>query len=186
MKASELKSGMAVRMDGQLYVLTACALVTPGNLRSFMQVKLKGVTSGQSQEKRLRSNEEVERVALDRREIEYLYSDSSGAVFMDNETFEQFSIPSDVLGDSLLYIKPNSNLTGLVHEDKVISVELPGSVNLLVTDTTPQVRGATATNQLKEAEMETGLKTRVPPFIEVGEMLRISTATGEYLSRASE
>lgn len=185
MKATEIKTGMAVRIDDHLYIVTQYTHVTPGNLRSFVQVKIKSVTTGQTLEKRLRSSEEVERLALDRREVEYLYSDGTGAVFMDAETFDQFTIPQDVLGDSLLFVKPNTTITGLVSEEKVISVELPNTVELTVTDTTPGIKGSTATNQLKEATAETGLKIRVPPFIEIGEVVRINTEDGSYLGRAT-
>ncbi len=186
MKSTDLKTGMAVRIDGQLFIITFFQHVTPGNLRAFVQVKLKNIATGQTIEKRLRSGEDIERIDLDRREIEYLYSDGSGAVFMDNDSYEQFNIAGDVLGDALLYVKPNGTLTALMHEENVVSVELPGSVVLRVVDTPPGIKGATATNQLKEAELETGLKTRVPPFITNDELIRVNTDTGEYLGRASE
>jgi elongation factor P len=173
-------------MDGKLYVVTKTEHRTPGNLRAFMQVKLKDVKSGVSIDKRLSSGEEVESVSLDRRSLEYLYSDNSGAVFMDIENYDQVTIDPDVLGDALLYLKPNTQVTGLVTEGKVVSIELPKVVELEITDTPPGIKGATATNQLKEATCETGLKTRVPGFIGTGETIRISTESGEYLSRAGD
>ncbi len=175
---------MAVRLDGALFVITQFNHVTPGNLRAFVQVKLKRVSDGASIEKRLRSGEDIDRVDLDRREAEYLYSDSTGHVFMDNESYDQFTLDADLLGDAMLFVKPNTTLTVLVAEGKPSAIELPHTVELVVTDTTPAIKGATATNQLKEATMETGLKTRVPPFITIGELLRISTEDGSYQSRA--
>lgn len=185
MKSTDLKPGMAVRIDGSLFIITQFTHVTPGNLRAFVQVKLKNLSSGASIEKRLRSGEDVEQIDLDRRQVEYLYSDGSGAVFMDSESFDQFTIAEDVLGDALLYMKPNTTIVGLMHDGRAISVDLPASVELEVTDTPPGIKNATATNVMKEATLETGLVTKVPPFINVGEKIRISTATGEYQSRAN-
>ncbi len=104
---------------------------------------------------------------------------------MDNETYDQTTIQEDVLADAMLYLKPNTTVTGLVYNGNVISIELPPTVELEITDTQPGIKGATATNQLKEAVCETGLKTRVPPFITNGEVIKISTASGEYLGRAT-
>ncbi len=184
MKSTDLRPGMAIKMDGQVYVITQYTHVTPGNLRAFVQVKLKRISDGATIEKRLRSGEDVDRIDLDRRTMEYLYSDGSGHIFMDIETYDQVSIDADMVGDAILYLKPNTQATVLFAEGKPVSLELPKTVDLQVTDTPPGIKGATATNQLKEATLETGLKTRVPPFIEVGEIVRINTETGEYQSRA--
>jgi len=184
-KSTELRPGMAVVMDGQLFVITSFQHVTPGNLRAFVVVKLKGVASGLTSEKRLRAGEEIERVNLDRRSMEYLYADATGYIFMDSETFDQMTINEDMVGERMVYVKPNTVINVLMHGEKPVSIDLPGTVDLLVADTTPQVKGATATNQLKEAELETGLKTRVPPFIEVGETVRVSTEDGSYVGRAN-
>lgn len=186
MKSQDIRKGQAIVIDGNVFVVTQADFRTPGNLRAFMQVKIKNVKTGVTLEKRLNSGEEVAEVSLDRRDLEYLYSDNTGAVFMDVNSYDQLNIDPAVLGDALLYIKPNTNVTGLVVEDKVVSIELPKVVELKITDTPPGIKGATATNQLKEATCETGLKTRVPPFIGTGEVIRISTETGAYLSRATE
>ena len=186
MKSQDLRPGMAVKMDGKLFVVTTFQHVTPGNLRAFMAVKIRDVKTGAQYDKRLRSGEEVETASLDRRDLEYLYTDNSGAVFMDVLNYDQIVIPKDVLGDAMLYLKPNTQVIGLVVEEKVVSIELPNVVELKITETPPGIKGATATNQLKEATLETGLTTRVPGFIAEGEIIRISTETGEYLSRASD
>ncbi len=186
MKATDVKPGMALDMDNQVWLVVSTEHVKPGKGPAYVQVKLKNVRTGGHVEKRLRSVEEVEQAMLDRREMEYLYSDGSGAVFMDNQTFDQLSIPNEQLGNALLYLKPNTVVTTLVHEGQVMSLELPAAVDLQITETQPVVRGATATNQLKEAICETGLKTRVPPFIKQGEVVRINTTTGEYLGRVKE
>ena len=185
MKSQDLRNGMAVQIDGQVWVVSSYEHVKPGKGPAYTQVKLKNAITGGYIEKRLRSGEDVDQVNIDRRDMEYLYSESSGAVFMDTETYDQLTIPADVLGDSLLYLKPNTVAKAMVYNGKVISTELPATVELEITDTPPGIKGATATNQLKEATCETGLKTRVPPFITAGETVRISTETGEYLGRVT-
>ena len=186
MKSTDIRPGTAIKMDGQLYVVTQYTHVTPGNLRAFVQVKLKRVSDGTIIEKRLRSGEEVDQVDLDRREVEYLYQDGDSYVFMDMQDFEQLSLPADMVGEQMLYLKPNTTVQALIAEGKPLLIELPAQVELDVAETPPGIKGATATNQLKEAVMETGLKVKVPPFIEPGETIRISTSDGSYLSRAKE
>ncbi len=183
MKSNDLKPGMAVNMNSQLFIIRKTEHVKPGKGPAYVQVKLKSVATGAVSEKRLRASEDVDQVNLDRREMEYLYTDGTGHVFMDNETFDQTTISDDLIGDQMVYLKPNTTITVLNYEGNPISVELPAAVDLEVTETTPQPKGATQTNQLKEATMETGLKTRVPPFIENGELLRISTEDGSYIGR---
>ena len=184
MKANDLRPGMAVTLDGKLYVCVQAAHVTPGNLRAFVQAKLRCLADGIIIEKRLRSTEELNEAFLDKRDMEYLYSDGSGHVLMDNQSYDQVNIPADLVGDSAKFLKPNTPLTTLIYEGNIVAIELPKVVELAVTETTPMPRGATATNQMKEAVLETGLKTRVPPFIEVGEVVRISTEDGSYVARA--
>jgi elongation factor P len=177
---------MAFMMDNQLCVCVQSTHVTPGNLRAFVQAKLRRLSDGNTMDKRLRSTEDVELAFLERRDMEYLYSDSSGHVFMDIVSFDQTAVPADLIGESIKYFKPNTVVCTLVHEGNVVSLELPKTVDLVVTETAPGIKGATATNQLKDATLETGLKTRVPPFITVGETVRISTEDSSYLSRAKE
>ena len=186
MKSQELRNGMAIGLDGQVWLVVKYEHVKPGKGPAYTQVKLRNIVTGAHQEKRLRSGEDVEQVDLDRREMEYLYSDASGAVFMDCQTYDQAAIAVDVLGDALVYLKPNTTVTALVFKGNVLAIEMPPVVDLEITKTTPGIKGATATNQLKEATCETGLKTRVPPFIKEGEVVRISTESGEYLSRVTE
>lgn len=184
MKASEMRPGMAFVMDGQLCVCTQATHVTPGNLRAFVQAKLRRLSDGVMVEKRLRSTEEVEQAFLDRREMEYLYSDKDMHVFMDNQTYDQLMVSEELLGDAIKFFRPNTPVTALMHDGKIVSLELPKIVELTVTDTTPVPRGATATNQMKDATLETGLRTRVPPFIEIGEVVRVNTDDGSYGGRA--
>jgi elongation factor P len=183
-KGNELKHGMALDLDDGLYIITAAEHVKPGKGPAYVQCKLKSVGTGNVTDRRFRAQEEVNRVNLDRREMQYLYADSTGYVFMDNETFDQVSITEHLLGGSMQYVKPNTDIIVLFHEDRPVSVELPKTVDLEVTHTAPQPKGSTATNQLKEAELETGLKTRVPPFVENGQVVRISTEDASYVSKA--
>lgn len=184
MKATDLRPGYGVKMDGKLWVITNFEHRTPGNLRAFIQIKIRNVVNGAIIEKRLASADDVEVIDLDRRNMEYLFSDNHGATFMDTESYEQMVIPESVLGDALKYIRPNGSTIVLLYDGNPISIELPASVELIVKDCEPGVRNATATNVQKEATMETGLKTRVPSFINIGESLKISTADGSYQSRA--
>src|SRR5436309_10667848 len=184
MRASDIRKGQAVIMDGQLMVVTGADHNTPGNLRAKVQFKLRDVAKGTIQDKRVGATDDIEITSLDSRQVEYLYSDNEGHVLMDMETYDQNTIPKQVFGDDIKFLKPNTQLTASFHDGKVVSYDLPKTVDLKVTDTPPGIKGATATNQQKDATLETGLKTRVPPYIEIGETIRINTETGEYLSRA--
>ncbi|WP_428939234.1 elongation factor P [Fontivita pretiosa] len=184
MRASDIRRGQAVILDGRLYVVTNADHNTPGNLRAKVQFKLRDVVKGNIIDRRVGATDDIETATLDRRQVEYLYSDNTGHVIMDLETYDQFTIPKEVFGEDIKFLKPNTQFTALFYDGKVLSYELPKTVDLKVTDTQPGIKGATATNQLKDAELETGLRTRVPPFIEIGEVVRVSTETGEYISRA--
>jgi elongation factor P len=184
MRASDIRRGEAVILDGKLFVVTNADHNTPGNLRAKVQFKLRDVSKGTILDKRVGATDDLQVVNLDRRQVEYLYSDNEGHVIMDLETYDQQTIPKEVFGDDILFLKPNTQLQALFHDGKVVSYELPKTVDLQVKDTPPGIKGATATNQTKEATMETGLKVKVPPFIEIGETLRIGTENGSYLSRA--
>lgn len=184
MKAIDMRIGYGFKMDGKVFVVVGYEHRTPGNLRAFIQLKYRNVQTGQTLEKRFNPSEELDIIDLDRRPMEYLFSDNTGATFMDVENYDQSTIPEAVLGDALKYLRPNAQCVVLFSEGRALFVELPASVELTVTDTPPGIPGATVTNQLKEATMETGLVTRVPAFIKVGEALKISTADGSYQSRA--
>ncbi|MCC6322825.1 MAG: elongation factor P [Phycisphaerales bacterium] len=186
MKAIDLRPGYGVKMDGKLWVISGYEFRNPGNLRSFVNVKFKNVQSGGQIEKRCQPSEEIEVIDLDRKTCEYLFSDGHGATFMDTESYDQFVMPKDVLGDALMYLRPNTQTIVLMYNNNPISLELPGSVELTITDCPPGIKGATVTNQTKDAEMETGLVVRVPGFIENGETIRVNTADGSYAGRAKE
>src|SRR6266550_9617723 len=170
MRASDIRRGQAVIIDGKLMVVTNADHNTPGNLRAKVQFKLRDVAKGTIQDKRVGATDDIETTNLDSRQVEYLYSDNEGHVLMDMETYDQNTIPKDVFGNDILYLKPNTQLMAMFHEGKIVSYDLPKTVDLKITETAPGIKGATATNQMKDAVLETGLKTRVPPFIEEGEV----------------
>lgn len=184
MKVNDLRPGTAVSMNGKLYVVMKTDHVKPGKGPAYVQAKMRAIDGSGTAEKRFNSSDSVEGANLDRREIEFLYADGAGGgTFMDTESFEQIEMGKDILGDALLYLAPNATCTVLVHDERPVLVELPAAVEVTVTDTPPGIKGATATNQLKEAECDTGLKTRVPPFITTGEKIKVSTEDGSYISR---
>lgn len=184
MKAIDMRIGYGFKLDGKVFIVVGYEHRTPGNLRAFVQLKYRNVQTGQVLEKRFNPAEDLEVIDLDRRPMEYLYSDSTGATFMDTETYDQTMIPESVLGDALKYLRPNAQCIVLFSEGRPLFIELPASVELTVKDTPPGIKGATVTNQTKEATLETGLVTRVPAFIEIGETIKVSTADGSYQSRA--
>jgi len=186
MKASDLKPGNAITLDGRLLVVTKVDFTKPGKGPAYVQIKAKNVEGSGYIDKRLGSSDNVEGTTLDRRTAEYLYDEGEGFVFMDNETFDQFTLNRDLAEDAMPFLRPNATCTVLFHGEKPIAVELPGSVELTVHECEPGIKGATVTNVMKEAIMETGLKTRVPDFIEAGETLKINTADASYISRAKD
>lgn len=182
---SQVRKGMViVGDDGQLYHVVDRDLNTPGNWRAILQLKLKNLNTGSITINRVRPQDKVEQAYLDRREMQYIYQDGDGYVFMDTETFDQITLDREWVGDLMLYMKEGNKAHVVFHETKPISLDLPATVELKVTDTEPSVKGATAAAQYKPATLETGLKITVPPFVGIGEMVAIDTRTGEYLSRA--
>ncbi len=188
-KATELKSNAVLLIDGQLHLVLDTDHVKPGKGPAYVQAKMKNLETGTIKTQRLGSADKLDDVSIDRRPMQYLY-DASGKgdgpfVFMDNESFEQIEVHSEALPrEQSQWLKENTECVLALYGGRVLSVTLPAAVELTVTDTAPQPRGATATNQLKEATVETGAKIRVPPFIENGQVVRISPETGEYLGKA--
>lgn len=184
MKAIDMRPGQGMKMDGKLWVVTGYEFRNPGNLRSFVNLKIRDMQRGGVIERRFQPSEDVELIEIDRRPMEYLYAEGKDGVFMDSENYEQYTLNEAILNGALMYLRPNSTATISLYEGRPILVELPPSVELVVTETTPSVKNATVTNVMKDATMETGLKTRLPDFISEGETVRISTADGAYQSRA--
>ena len=183
-KAIELRKGMAVNFKDGIWICISNEKVAKGNWRSYQVIGLKNIQSGQSISDRFRTDELFDQAMLDRKSMEYLYTDSSGHVFMDPDTYEQVSIPLDIIGEQSVYLTPNVPVDVAMVDGKAVTAELPNTVELKIIDTPPQIKGATATNQSKEAVCEGGARIRVPAFVENGTVVKVDTRTGEYLSRA--
>jgi elongation factor P len=184
LQATRLKKGMLVKMDPDLFRVLDVQHVTPGNLRGFVRVKLRNIRNGTLSDQKLRSEDSVERATLDERQMQYLYQDGDDYYFMDTATFDQIHITSEALGESVNYLKPEMTIAVEFYGSEPVGIELPQTVDLKVTDTVPGIKGATASAQVKPATLETGLVVQVPPFVNPGDLIRVSTDTGEYLSRA--
>ena len=188
-KATDIKRGQALMYSGQLHIVLDTEHVKPGKGPAYIQAKMKNFQTGTIKTNRLNTSDRFEDVSIDRRPWQYLY-DAGGRgdgpfVFMDNETYEQVEISNDVIARTQSqWLKENIECTVLMFQGRPLGIEMPQVVELKVTETAPQPKGATATNQLKEAIVETGAKTRVPPFIENGQVVKISPETGEYLGKA--
>ncbi len=183
-QATRLKKGNLVKMDQDLYRVLELQHVTPGNLRGFVRIKLRNIRNGTLSDQKLRSEDTVERAVLDERQMQYLYQDADDYYFMDTVTFDQIHITSEALGESVNYLKPEMTISVEFYGTEPVGIELPQTVDLKVTDTAPGIKGATASAQVKPATLETGLVVQVPPFVNPGDSIRVSTDTGEYLSRA--
>jgi elongation factor P len=179
-----MRTGMCIIFEGDICRIMQVQHVTPGNWRGFVQAKMRSLKSGNSFEHRFGSTEKVDRAILDTMQMEYLYSDPSGHHFMNQETYDQVTMDDETLGDSMLYLLPNTVIQVDFHDSTPVGIELPNTVTLQVVDTEPSMKGATASASYKPAKMETGLVVQVPPFIEVGTKLLIDTRENKYLSRA--
>jgi elongation factor P len=182
--ATQLRPGMVIKHNNDLHAVFSVEHRTPGNLRAFIQAKLRNLRTGAMYEHRFRSADAIEKIMVDEVEMEYLYNDGDDYHFMNTETFEQTQLNRDVLGDSVEYLTSNLQIKVEFFDGKPVGIELPQTVTLTVVDTEPGLKSATATNVMKPATMETGLIVHVPPFINVGEKIRIDTSEGSYLSRA--
>ena len=182
--ATQLRKGMIVKIDNKLFRIFDRQHVTPGNLRGFVRVKMRNIQNGSMAEEKFRSEDIVERVALEQKEMQYLYNDADGYHFMDMVTYDQVQLQADLLGDSIGFLKPEMNVEVEFFGENPIGVELPQTVDLKVVSTMPAIKGATATNQTKPATLETGVVIQVPPFIGEGDLIRVNTETGEYQTRA--
>jgi elongation factor P len=182
---SQVRKGMVIVGEGgQLLHVVDRDLNTPGNWRAILQLKLKNLKTGSITINRVRPQDKVEQAYLDKREMQYIYQDGDGYVFMDTENFDQITLGKEWAGDLMSYMKEGNKAQVVFYESKPISLELPATVELKVIETEPSVKGATAAAQYKPATLETGIKVTVPPFVGVGEMVAVDTRTGEYLSRA--
>ena len=175
---------MLLKMDQDLFRVLELQHVTPGNLRGFVRVKLRNIRNGAMSDQKLRSEDTLDRATLEQRDMQYLYKDGEHYYFMDTTSYEQIHISSEAMGDSVNYLKPEMTIEVELYGEEPVGIELPQTVDLKVLDTAPGIKGATASNQVKPATLETGLVVNVPPFINTGDLVRVSTETGDYLSRA--
>jgi elongation factor P len=181
---TEVRKGMIVNFEGKLQYVMNVYHHTPGNLRAVIHMKVKNIQTGATMPMRLGSSDTFEVAYLDKKKCEYLYKDSSGFVFMDRESFEQFPLQPELVGEMMGYVRENTVVDVTFHDALAIGVELPSTVVLKVVEAEAATRGDTATNVKKDAVLETGLKIRVPAHIKVGEDVKISTADGEFQGRA--
>jgi elongation factor P len=187
MQANDLRKGSIILHKGGLWQAVEVTHRTPGNLRAFVQAKLRNVKTGVHVTERFASTESVEQAWLDRRKAEYLYDDpNTGPVFMDQETFEQYSLSREVLGEAMNYVKPNAEVEVTFYEGTAIGLSLPANVDLVITETEPAAKGNTVSNVLKPALLETGFTVKVPAHINEGDTVRVSTSTGEFLERVNK
>jgi elongation factor P len=183
-QATQLKRGMCIKHDNQLWRIVEAQHKTPGNLRGLVQAKIKNLKSGSVSDHRFRSVDMVERAILDDAQMEFLYQEGDMYHFMNQETYEQVGLSDEVLGDAVNYLISNIKLNIEMYEGRPVGIALPLTVEMKVVETEPAIKGATVSNQSKPAKMETGLIVNVPPFISEGDIIRVDTATGSYIERA--
>ncbi len=181
---NDLKTGLTLELDNGLWSVVEFLHVKPGKGAAFVRTKLKNVETGQVVERTFRAGEKVGKATLDRREMQYLYKEGAEFVMMDNETYEQLQVTETQVGDGVKYLKENMVVQILLHDGKIIGVDIPAHVVLQVTDTPPSEKGNTAQGGTKPATLETGAVVNVPFFISNGDMIRVDTRTNEYLDRA--
>ena len=184
--ATQLRVGMVIMHQNDLWRVMQVVHVTPGNWRGMVQTKLRNLRAGTQTEHRFRSEDKPERVTLEQHEMEFLYESDGLYHFMNTENFEQVALDGDILGNAVNYLIPNSRIVIEFHEVTPMGVELPKTIDLKVTDTPPGLKTATVTNALKPATTETGLVVQVPNFINTGDVIRVDTETGAYLQRGSK
>jgi elongation factor P len=184
LSATKLRPGMVIKFNNELHSVFSMTHRTPGNLRGFVQAKMRNLNSGSMTEHRFSSEDKVEKAVLDQQEMEYLYDDGEYFYFMNIENYEQMHLTKDLLGDATEYLIPQLKVSVEFYEGKPISVDLPATVELKVIETEPGLRGSTVSNVTKPAKMETGLVVQVPAFINEGDKIRVNTSEGTYQERA--
>ena len=182
-QATRLRKGNLIKLGNELYRLLELHHLTPGNKRAHIQVRMRNIRTQTLMDEKFRAEEDVERASLDEREMQYLYNDTDSYYFMDTASFEQIQISVEALGDSKDYLIPDAIIRVEFYDVEPVGIELPPTVDLVVKETVPGIKGATASAQVKPATLETGLVINVPPFVNEGDKVRVNTETGEYQSR---
>ena len=181
--ATQLRPGMIIIYEGDLYRVASVNHLTPGNKRGFMQTRMKNLRTGIGTERKFRSEDRIDQATLDTRRMQYLYGDGELHTFMDTESYEQITLGMEEIGDLLLYLLPNEVVEIEFYEGKPVGISPPSTVELQVVDTDPILKGATASASYKPAKLETGVVVQVPPFIQVGDKVRVDPSEGKYLER---
>ena len=180
---SDFRSGMCIRMDGEIWTIVEFQHVNPGNWRAFVRAKLKSLKSGKVIETRFRAGEAVDAVRVETKDYQYLYHDGSNYVFMDKETYDQVSVEGRLIGDGASFLKESETIEIMFNGNDIVALEMPVTVELKVVETVPGVRGDTATGAQKPAKVETGATVNVPLFIHEGDKIKVDTRTGQYIER---
>jgi len=181
-QATRLRKGMLIKIGNDLFRLLELHHLTPGNKRAHIQVRMRNIRTQSLMDEKFRAEEDVERASLDEREMQYMYNDGDHFYFMDTANYEQIQISAEALGDSKDYLIADSTIRVEFYEEEPVGIELPPTVDLVVKQTVPGIKGATASAQIKPATLETGLVVNVPSFINEGDKIRVNTETGEYQS----
>ena len=182
--ATQLRPGMIIKHNNDLHSVFSVEHRTPGNLRAFIQAKLRNLRTGAMFEHRFRSADAIEKITVDEVKMEFLYNDGDDYYFMDTGTYEQTNLKRDTLGDAVEYLTANLQITVEFFDGKPVGIELPQTVDLTVIETEPGLKSATASSVTKPAKTETGLIVQVPPFVNEGDKIKVDTSEGAYLSRA--
>jgi elongation factor P len=182
-QATRIRKGNLIKVGNDLFRVLELHHLTPGNKRAHIQVRMRNIRSLALADHKFRAEEDVEKASLDEREMQYLYNDGDMYYFMDTSSYEQVHISAEALGDSKEYLVAEMLIRVEFYNEEPVGIELPPTVDLLVKETVPGIKGATASNQIKPATLETGLVVQVPPFVNEGDKVRVNTETGEYQSR---
>jgi len=180
---SDFRPGLVIKYNNDLWTVVEFQHVNPGNWRAFVRTRLKNIKSGKVIENRFRAGESIDIIRIERKEFQFLYRDGSGYVFMDKNTYEQLTVDEVQIGEGAHFIKDGESVDILFNGTDITGIEIPITVELKVVETVPGVRGDSATNSTKPAQLETGATVSVPLFVNEGDMLRIDTRTGEYIER---
>lgn len=181
--ANDIRKGQVIKYNGEPHLVMETQHRTPGNLRAFVQVKMRNLRYGKSLDQRFASTESMEVLPTEKRTLEFSYADRDSFAFMDPESFETIELPASLIGDTKNYLTANGKVDVLFVDEKPLTLELPSAVNLKVVESADGIKGDTASNVQKPAILETGLVVQVPLFIKEGELIRVSTADGSYLGR---
>ncbi len=182
-QATQLRPGVVIKHGGELFTIFSVSHRTPGNKRGFVQARMRNLRSGAMIDYKFSSEDRVERAILDEHEMEHLYNDGDDYYFMNTENYEQVHLKKETLGETVEYLTPNLKIMVEFYDGKPVGIQLPATVDLEVTETEPALKGASVSNVMKPARLETGLVVQVPPFVSTGDKIRVNTAEGTYQER---